>query len=835
MLQKIQFRPGINREGTNYSNEGGWYDCDKIRFRSGYPEKIGGWNQATPGYNYQGVCRAMVNWIDLNNNNLIGVGTHLKYYINRGLYYDITPLIHTSTGLSDPFTTTTGSQLVTVYDPGFSGTTGQYVSFTGATGFNGISAASLNTEFTITNVIDSTHYQITLPAGVTPTGNGSGGGTVNAYYQIAVGLPAYTTGNGFGAGPWNGTNVSSTVYTTLTYTSGLQTHGDLLNSTSTTINVTSTIGFPTSGTIIIDAELITYSGTTSTSFTGCVRGAPYQDPNATYKTSTTATAVGTGDTSIQLANTSGFIVPLSGGYATIKIDSEFITYTGITSSSNTLTGCTRGAYGTTAATHLSGATVNQYNESYAVYHGTRPTNGTPVAPTVYSVTGYLGSTGWGQATNGAGNTVGEQMRVWTNDNYGQNLLIAPRGGPIYYWINDTSNFPRAVQLSVSSPAPYTTDVPIVGTNQVLVSDVSRFVIAMGCNSYGSTTFDPMLVRWSDQENPLVWTPQITNQAGELRLTNGSYIMQAKRNRQEILIWTDSALYSMQYVGPPYVWGFNLMMDNISITGPNSAIVVNNVAYWMGNDKFYSYSGVVQTLPCAVRQYIFDDLNYDQRFQVVAGSNERYNEVWWFYVSNAAVAAAAQTNTVPLVDKYVIYNYLENTWYYGTMSRTYWLDSHTQPYPLAAYPTNSTSTATGTLLYHEDGLDDASTATAVPFNSYIQSSDFDIGDGDRFGFVWRIIPDVNFSSSNSGYPSVNFQFEPKNYPGAPYTKSITDPVTSAQKYTPIINQYTVQQYTQQIWSRIRGRQMNITVSSDGQLGVAWQLGSPRIDIRPDGRR
>ena len=827
MLQKIQFRPGINREGTNYSNEGGWYDCDKIRFRSGYPEKIGGWNQATPGYNYQGVCRAMVNWIDLNNNNLIGVGTNLKYYINRSTYYDITPLANTSSGLSNPFTTTSGSSIINVYDPGYSATTGQFVNFTGATGFNGLSAAQLNTEFTVTNVIDSSHYQITLPAGVMASASGTGGGTVKAAYQIPVGLPAYTTGNGFGAGPWNGTNVSSTAYTNLAYTSGT-TPWDLLNDTSTTINVDSTIGFPSTGTLIIDSELITYSGTTSTSFTGCVRGTPYQDPNGTYASSTTATSVGPTDTSIQLASVSGFIVP-SYTYATIKIGSEFIAYTGITTSSNTLTGCTRGAFGTTAGTYSSSTAVNQYSQSYATYHGIRPTSGTPVYPVVYSVTGYLGGTGWGQATPGAGTGVGEQMRVWTNDNYGQDLLIAPRGGPIYYWANNTSTFPRAVPLS--------TDVPIVGTNQVLVSDVSRFVIAMGCNSYGDGTeqFQPMLVRWSDQENPNVWTPEITNQSGEQRLTNGSYIMQAKRNRQEILIWTDSALYSMQYVGPPYVWGFQLLMDNISIVGPNAAIVVNNVAYWMGNDKFYSYSGVVQTLPCAVRQYIFDDLNYDQRYQVVAGSNERYNEVWWFYVSNAEVAAAAQASRVPMVDKYVIYNYLENTWYYGTMGRSYWLDSHTQPYPLAAYPTNGNSVNTGTLLYHEDGLDDASTSTAVPFTAYIQSSDFDIGDGDRFGFVWRIVPDVNFSSSNSGYPTVNFQFQPKNYPGAPYTKSIIDPVTSTQQYTPIMNQYTVEQYTQQIWSRIRGRQMNITVISEGQLGVAWQLGSPRIDIRPDGRR
>lgn len=741
-LQKLQFRPGVNREGTDYSNEGGWFQCDKVRFRSGYPEKIGGWTQATPGSNYLGVCRAMVNWVDLNNNNLIGVGTNLKYYINRGLgvYNDVTPIRMVHTNLNNPFTTVTGSSTLQFTDAGNLAQVGDFVTFSGATGFNGLSASILNAEFRITDILDGSTYEVQLPAGTLPTASGSGGGdTVTATYQISVGLPAYTLGNGWGAGVWNGANVNNLFNTTLTYTSG-PTPWVLLNATSTTINVVSTAQFPPSGAIRIDAEIITYTGLTATSFTGCIRGT---------------------------------------------------------------------------------------NGSSAAVHGYRPTAGTPEPVTVYSVLGYYGVTGWGDASAGAGVGVGQQMRVWSNDNYGQDLLIAPRGGPIYYWGNNTSTWPRAVPLTgLSDNAP-------TATNQVIVSDVSRFAIAMGANSYGDpfNTFDPMLVRWSDQENPFVWTPAITNQAGEQRLSNGSYIVQAEKNRQEILIWTDAAIYSMQFLGPPYVFGFQLLMDNISIMGPNAAIVVNNVAYWMGVDKFYSYSGVVQTLPCALRQYVFDDISFDQRYQTVAGANEGYNEVWWFYVSQTEVNLATEEGRVPLVDRYVVYNHLEKVWYYGTMRRTYWLDSGLQQFPMGAFG----DVNQGTILFHENGNDDASTATPVPFDAYISSSDFDLGDGYNFGFVWRIIPDVNFTGSNGGFPQVYMQLLPREFSGSPYGKTATTDTKSTQPYSPIVNQYIIQQYTQQVYSRVRGRQMRLTVGSSGQLGVAWQLGTPRIDIKPDGRR
>jgi hypothetical protein len=371
---------------------------------------------------------------------------------------------------------------------------------------------------------------------------------------------------------------------------------------------------------------------------------------------------------------------------------------------------------------------------------------------------------------------------------------------------------------------------------------------MGSNSYNpaepNTDFDPMLVRWSDQEDPYTWIPAITNQAGEQRLTNGSYIMQAKRNRQEILIWTDTALYSMQYLGPPYVWGFTLLMDNISIMSPNAAIVVNNVAYWMGTDKFYSYSGVVATLPCSIRQYIYNDLNFAQRFQIFCGTNEGYNEVWWHYVSNTEAALANQESRKPMPDRYVVYNHLERIWYYGTLRRTFWLDSPLQDAPMSAQgllvgavneDVYHTSIESGTVIFQETGVDDVSTASAVPFYAYIQSSDFDIGDGHNFGFVWRIIPDITFTGSNDGFPKVTMELRPRQFSGSPYGTTDLDTVQATQRYTDIIKQYDVQQYTPQVYTRVRARQMAFKIESGGQLGVAWQLGSPRIDIRQDGRR
>jgi hypothetical protein len=359
------------------------------------------------------------------------------------------------------------------------------------------------------------------------------------------------------------------------------------------------------------------------------------------------------------------------------------------------------------------------------------------------------------------------------------------------------------------------------TNQVIGSAIQRFVIAFGSNPYDPTnpvnTFDPLLVRWSDQEDPFMWVPDATNQSGEYRLNIGSSIILARSTRQEILVWSDSAIYSMQYLGPPYVWGFQLLQDNITVMSPNAAVTINNVTYWMGADKFFSYTGRVETLPCSLWQFVFDDINKDQAYQVFAGSNESYNEVWWFYCS--------QNSNV--IDSYIIYNYLERTWAYGTMNRTAWLDTGLRQFPMAADGVNNR------VLYHEANVDDVSGLFPVPIEAYIQSSDFDIGDGHNFGFVWRILPDLTFNGSNSNQPFVTMTLRPRQNSGTPYGTADNPRVASTQNY---INQntYDVQEFDGQVYTRIRARRMSFRIESNS-LGVAWQLGSPRIDIRNDGRR
>jgi hypothetical protein len=457
----------------------------------------------------------------------------------------------------------------------------------------------------------------------------------------------------------------------------------------------------------------------------------------------------------------------------------------------------------------------------------------PVGEAIYTVqTGWgaggfggvtgAATTGWGES---AASGVGVQMRLWSQDNYGDYLLMNYRDGPLYLWVPSASagTYPRAQQLSSTNTNTqdgiqyWLTDSSCPSVAKfITVSDNSRFVIAFGCNDYGETDQDPMLIRWSDQENYAVWAPAATNQAGSFRLSSGSQIIGAYQSRQEILVWTDAAIYSMQYLGPPYVWGVQILSDNISIASPNATATAANVTYWMGVDKFYMYTGRVETLYCPLRQYIFGDINTEQLFQVVSGTDEGFNEIWWFYCSAGST----------VVDRYVIYNHLEKTWAYGNMSRTFWLDSPLRPGPTAAgYD--------GQIIYHEQGVDDGTTNPPSPITAYVQSADFDIGDGHNYGFVWRMIPDITFDGSTVNQPAVTFTLRPRQNPGSAYGTSDTPSVTSAQNYSAQRN-YTVQEFTEIVYTRIRGRQMAFKVSSDG-LGVQWQLGAPRIDIRPDGRR
>jgi hypothetical protein len=744
-LQKLQFRPGVNREGTDYSNEGGWYACDKVRFRSGFPEKIGGWIRLSNDF-FVGVCRAMWNWVTLNGANLLGVGTNLKYYIEQGgEYNDITPIRVTFTTSSTPSTdnciyTTNGSNVVTVNYANYGGISNDFVTISGATAVGGIPATELNAEHQITYV-DLDTFTFTVATAATSTVNGGGGTAITMAFQIQTGLDVFITGNGWGAGTW-----------------------------PSYINTTLTNPF-TAASIGVSVLTVTQSahGLTSGDYV--------------YFSSISADACGINRLVLQKS----FVVTVTSSS----------TYT-----ISTVIGQAPGPVNTyvTTSTAASGGTV---------------VVSTPVAPV----------RGWGTAATVG---IGQQLRLWTNDNFGEDLIIAPRGGAVYYWDASTGISARAVELSTlasGATVPGTAytykDFVPNQTNQIIGSAIQRFVICFGSNPYDPTnpnsTFDPLLVRWSDQENPFLWVPDATNQSGEYRLNIGSTIIMARSTRQEILVWSDAAIYSMQYLGPPYIWGFQLLQDNITIMSPNAAITINNITYWMGTDKFFMYSGRVETLPCAIWQFIFDDINKDQAFQVFAGSNEAYSEVWWFYCS--------QNSNV--VDSYVIYNYLERTWAYGTMNRTAWLDSGLRQYPMAADGVNNR------ILYHEANVDDVSGLTPVAIDAYIQSSDFDIGDGHNFGFVWRILPDLTFNGSNANQPYVTMTVRPRRNSGAPYGTADNPQVASTQNYTSR-NTYDVQEFDGQVYTRLRARQMSFRIEST-TLGVAWQLGTPRIDIRPDGRR
>jgi len=429
------------------------------------------------------------------------------------------------------------------------------------------------------------------------------------------------------------------------------------------------------------------------------------------------------------------------------------------------------------------------------------------------LTGW-GSGYWGFGSWGVGTPIEDPIRLWSQSNFGEDLVFAPRGGNLYYWDATTGVTVRAVAVS---SLPGASDVPVVN-NTIMVSDVSRFVLSFGCSPLGSSTMDPMLIRWSDQEDVSMWTPTATNQAGDLRLSHGSEIVTALQSRQEIVVWTDSSLYSLQYLGAPIVWGSTLLGDNISIISPNAAVFASGVAYWMGDDKFYSYDGRINTLPSDLRGFVFSDLNKQQVDQIFASTVEQYNEVWWFYCSSNST----------VVDRYVVYNYLEKLWYYGTMGRTAWIDAGLgSDYPLAATYSNN-------LVQHEYGVDDGTANTLQPIEAYITSGEFDIDDGHNFGFIWRMLPDITFRNSTGALtPQVTMSLLPMQNSGSGYNSPLS--VAGSAEY-PVarIGNYTVEQFTGQINTRIRGRQIVMRVYSN-QLGTQWQLGSPRMDIKSDGRR
>ena len=623
-LQKLQFRPGVNQEVTSYSNEGGWRNCDKIRFRMGYPEKMGGWEKYASS-TYLGSARALHNWIALDGSNYLGVGTHLKYYIEEGqAFADITP-IRSTTGAGDAtFSATNGSSIITVTDASHGAVENDFVTFSSAASLGGnITATILNAEHQITQIVDANTYKINVSATATGSDSSNGGSNTVAVYQINVGLDTVVGGTGWGAGTWG--------------------------------------------------------------------------------------------------------------------------------------------------------------------RGT-----------------------WGSAEPNGLTTITE-IRLWSHDNFGEDLIINPRDGGIFYWDRTNNLSTRAVELSTLSGTK--TSVPTIA-KQVLVSDQDRHVLVFGCDDIGANSGatqgngiqDPLLIRFSDQENPIDYFPTSTNTAGSLRLGSGSTFVQAVETKREVLIWTDTALFSMRFIGPPFTFGLQQLSSNITIMGPNSAIATEDVVYWMGIDNFYRYAGQTEQLQCTVKEKVFSDFNLAQSGKVVSGINSEFSEIFWFYPS-----AGSSDN-----DKYVVYNYGQDIWYFGDLSRTAWLDRGTRTFPVAAG---------GQYLYnHELGYDDDGSA----MNSFIESAAMDIGDGEKFTYISRVIPDLSFTgSTNLSSPQATFTVKSRNFPGASFDNTASGVATRTASSP-------VELYTNQLYLRSRGRSFVIRVESDA-LGAKWQLGSPRVDSREDGRR
>ena len=755
-LQKLQFRPGVNREGTTLANEGGWFDCDKVRFRSGYPEKIGGW--AAISFNtFLGVCRSLWGWITLKSYNLLGVGTNLKFYVeNGGVYYDITPLRETNTNSSGEITlsVTNGSNLLTITDTNADALQADdFVTLAGATSLGGnVTATVLNNEFQIVTVLSGTQYTVQLSVTSDTTASSSSMTGLTIAYQINTGFDVFTVGTGWGTGPW-------APYLTASLTNPFATTNG-----SSTITVTQNSHGLSNGQYVFFASI---SDTDVSGISNTVLQKAFQVSNVTTNTYDISVVIG-------------------------EAPGPVITYT---------------ANATSAS---QGGTVSVYYPSSTITASA--------------------TRGWG---TGYTTGLGQQLRLWSQSNFGENLLFSPRGGALYYWAPGSGTTPAFSTRGVLVDPTTYPDTPSK-INQIMVSDASRIVIAFGCNDYGSSVLDPMLIRWTAQESYTDWEFNLLGltQAGFYRLSHGSQIVGAIQTRQEIIVFTDSAVYSMQYVGPPAVWSFTLLVDNISIISPNAMATAAGVVYWMGTDKFYVYSGRVETLPCSVRQYVFSSINRDQGAQFFAGSNEGYSEIWWFYCSiEGADGTGTIDNPNTLIDRYVIFNHLDRVWYYGKLGRTAWLDSPLRQFPQAA-------TYTNVVVLHEAAVNDGSTPEPTAIDAYIQSSDFDIGDGHNYGFVSQIIPDITFDGSDNASveaekPKVTFIVQPRQNPGSAYGVAASPQVQSKENYVGG-QSYTVQEFTQIVYTRLRGRQMALKIESD-TLGTQWQLGVPRMDVRPDGRR
>ena len=714
-MTALKFKPGVVSDITSYSNEGGFVDGDKVRFRFGFPEKFGGWERVTSN-TYEGSARRLHNWVALDGSDFLGVGTHLKYYIEEGqTFNDITPIRNT-TGAGDvTFSATNGSTTITVTDPAHGANEKDFVTFSGAASLGGtITATVLNAEFQITKLISSNAYEITSSVAANSSDTGNGGSSVVGAYQINVGLDVTVGGTGFGAGQWSGTT-SGALATQL---------AEALDASETAIDVDTATGITAGDLILIDEELITV-GTISTN------------------------TLGTG-----------------GGPST------------------------RGASGTDAATHADNTLVRLATGN------------------ADSANDFVG---WGSAASVT--TPGAQIRLWSHDNFGEDIIINPRDSGIFYWDKTNGLSNRAIELSATSTYQGETSVPTIA-KQVLVSDQDRHVIAFGCDGLGANSSatqgngvqDPLLIRFSSQENPVDFFPTATNTAGDLRLGGGSTFVQAVETKQQILCFTNKTLHAMKFIGPPFTFGLQELSKNITIMSPFSAIAVEDAVFWMGVDTFYVYSnGQTIQLPCTVKDKVFLDFNFAERDKVHVGLNSEFSEILWFYPSSAGTE----------IDKYVAYNYLEKIWYYGTLARQAWLDRGIRNLPQATG---------GSLLYnHEVGFDDDGSA----MTSFIESASIGAGDGDKFIFLKRVIPDITFDGSTSVNPDVSFTMKSRNNPGANFNQT-TQNTAQRSSTSP------VEQFTEKLDYRLRGRSFSLRIDSTS-LGTKYKLGTPRVDIREDGRR
>ena len=706
----LKFKPGIISDVTPYSNEGGFVDSDKVRFRLGTPEKIGGWSKYTES-TIEGNARRLHNWIALDGSDFMGIGTELKYYIEEGqTLSDITPIRSITSAGDITFAAANGSAIITVTDPAHGANVNDFVTFSGSASLGGnFTAAVINKEYKITELVSSNTYTVTASLAANGSDTANGGSSVVGTYQLNTGLNTTVGGTGWGAGQFSGTT-SSALSTTL---------NEALDNSETAIDVIDETGMNTAGDVIL-------------------------------------------------------------------VDQELMLITA-TADDNTMT-VTRGHSGTTAVAH---------------------DNGTLVRLATGNTLGTDDFVPWGSAS--AITVPGAQIRLWSHDNFGEDLMLNPRDGGVYYWDRSTGLGARCVKLNTLTGTK--TSVPQVA-KQIIVSDSDRHVIAFGCDGLGATAGaadgngvqDPLLIRFSSQENPIDWFPTTTNTAGDIRLGGGSTFVQAVETKEQVLVFTNKSLHSMKFIGPPFTFGIRELSKNITIMCPSAAIAVDDSVYWMGADTFYVYAGgQTQQLSCTVKDKVFLNFNFEEKDKVHVGINSEFSEIMWFY----------PTLNSTEVDAYVVYNYLESVWYFGTMARQAWLDRGIRSLPIAAG---------GSYLYnHEVGYDDDGSA----MTSYVESAPMGFSKEDKFSFVSRIVPDINFNGSTSINPSVDFTLKAQTFSGSGITQT-TSGTTTRSATSP------VETYTEKLDFRIRGRTFALRVESSS-LGTKFKLGVPQANVIEDGQR